>query len=153
MSGADTSDVLSEQLNAAIKVKPTLVTVGIGINDIGHGVTIEKFARNYEEIVSQLKNRTHARIVVTNLPDVSLAPAAPAYLRATVRQMVLLFNQKIEEIARRENLFMVDAYAATHDSLASMPALFSADGFHPSDAGYEKWAEVMLPTVEKAISD
>src|ERR1051326_4040949 len=51
VSGATTEDVLRGQLEPAINSHPTLVTLGIGINDIGHGLTLETFARNYEEIV------------------------------------------------------------------------------------------------------
>src|SRR5437868_9676814 len=74
VSGATTDDVLRGQLRPAINSHPTLVTLGIGINDIGHGLTLETFARNYEEIIKRLKEETNARLVITNLPDISLAP-------------------------------------------------------------------------------
>src|SRR4026208_2314959 len=69
VSGATTGDLVRGQLAQGVAMNPDLVTVGIGINDIGHGLTLEQFSKNYEEILSTLKEKTHARIVVKNLPD------------------------------------------------------------------------------------
>src|SRR5918995_1389714 len=74
VSGATTADVLRGQLDRGVALNPDLVTLGIGVNDIGHGVSLDQFSKNYEQILSTLKEKTHARIVVSNLPDVSSAP-------------------------------------------------------------------------------
>jgi lysophospholipase L1-like esterase len=153
MSGAQTEDVLRTQIDTALAAHPTLVTLGIGINDVGHGVTVERFARNYEEIVKRLKAETDGAIVVTNIPDISLAPVVPASMRDQVRERVNLFNERIREIAERHALKVVDAYTNTQGIIASNPDFFSDDGFHPSDTGYERWAETMWPTVKAAIDE
>src|SRR5689334_18213051 len=44
VSGATTDDLLRVQLQPSIQKSPDLVTVGIGINDIGHGLTMDQFA-------------------------------------------------------------------------------------------------------------
>src|SRR5215204_7510499 len=64
VSGATTADVLRGQLERGVAMNPDLVTVGIGINDIGHGLTLEQFSKNYEEILSTLKEKTSAQIIV-----------------------------------------------------------------------------------------
>src|ERR1051325_6388002 len=69
--GATTADLVRDQLQKGVALNPDLVTVGIGINDIGHGLTIDQFAKNFDEILSTLKEKTHATIVVTNIPDIS----------------------------------------------------------------------------------
>jgi lysophospholipase L1-like esterase len=151
VSGATSEDVLRGQLKPALAAHPTLVTLGIGINDIGRGVTEETFARNYEEIVARLKQETSAPIVVTNLPDISLAPAVPASLREQVRARILSFNERIKATAERHGLHLVDAYTTTREVIPTHPEFFSADNFHPSDAGYEYWAKLMWPTVKSAM--
>lgn len=153
VSGAETEDVLRSQLKPALAARPTLITLGIGINDVGHGVTLEIFARNYEEIIMRIKAESNAPIVVTNIPDISLAPAVPVSLKDQVYRRVNLFNERIKEISERHGLKVVDAYTATHDTIRSHPEFFSDDGFHPSDVGYERWAEMMWPTVESAIGE
>jgi len=151
VSGADTDDLLRTQLDNGIAKNPQLVTVGIGINDIGHGTSLEQFAENYDWILSTLRDKTDAQIVVTNIPDVSSAPAIPSTLRSQYRQQIVTFNQKLEEIAGRHGVNVFDIYSITTRDLPSHPEYFSRDGFHPSDAGYELWATEMWPTVARAL--
>jgi len=153
VSGATTDDVLGGQLERAVALNPDLVTVGIGINDIGHGLTLEQFSKNYETILSTLKEKTHARIVVTNLPDVSSAPRIPDSMRSVYQRQIDQFCQRLMEIAERHGVTIFDIYTITKDELPSHPEYFSNDGFHPSDAGYELWATQMWPTVAKVIGE
>src|SRR6185369_4961079 len=55
VSGATTEDLVRGQLERGVGMNPDLVTVGIGINDIGHGLTIEQFAQNYDKILSTFR--------------------------------------------------------------------------------------------------
>lgn len=153
VSGATTEDVLRGQLQQAIASRPTLVTLGIGINDLGHGLTAEQFSGNYEEIVRQLRTETSARVVVTNVPDISFAPVIPVSERDATRRRIQLFNEKLETIARRYELSVVDVYSETHRVIPAHPEFFSDDGFHPSAEGYAYWAETMWPAVKAAIED
>lgn len=150
-SGAETSDVLRRQLQEALDARPSLVTLGIGINDVSHGETVENFEKNYMEIITRLKAETNARIVITNIPDISVAPAMPAYLRSEIQSRVKLFNERIREIAQRHGLPLVDVYTTTHEILGSHRDFFSSDGFHPSDVGYQVWADAMWPAVKTEI--
>lgn len=153
VSGATTEDVLREQLESGVTADPDLVTVGIGINDIGHGFTLDQFSRNYERILGTLNEKTRARIVVTNLPDISTAPRIPGPMRNEYQQQIAQFNRVVEEIAARHGVTVFDVYTITTQELPSQPEYFSADGFHPSDAGYELWAETMWPTIARVIAE
>ncbi len=149
-NGATTADVLSDQLDAAVKADPDLVTLGIGINDIGHGLSSEQFSRNYDEILSGLR-KTKAVIVVTNIPDISSAPRIPPATRAAYHQLIVEFNQRLEESASRHGVTVFDVYPITHEQLPGHPEYFSADGFHPSDEGYQLWADEMWPVIAKTL--
>lgn len=151
VSGATTTDVLRGQLERGIAADPNLVTLGIGINDIGLGLGLEEFAENYEAILMKLKDETRATIVVSNLPDISSAPRIPPSLRNEYQQRIVAFNGKLQEIASRHGVIVFDVFAITHEQLALHPEYFSADGFHPSDQGYELWAEQMWPTIARVI--
>jgi acyl-CoA thioesterase I len=151
VSGATTSDVLRDQLDRGVSADPHLVTLGIGINDIGHGVDLEQFSKNYDQILSRLKSDTKAAIVITNVPDISSAPRIPLSMRTEYHQQIVAFNQKLHEIASRHDVSVFDIYSVTHEQLPSHPEFFSADGFHPSDPGYEFWAEQMWPTIAITI--
>ncbi|HYG08364.1 MAG TPA: SGNH/GDSL hydrolase family protein [Pyrinomonadaceae bacterium] len=153
VSGAETSDVLRGQLTRLDSTRPTLITLGIGINDVSHGVAPEEFARNYEEIITRLKSKTDAPIIATNIPDISHAPRVPAFLHEQVRQRIQLFNTRIAEIAGRHDVRLVDAYDMSREVIPNHPEFFSPDGFHPSDEGYEYWAKMMWPAVKEAIGE
>jgi acyl-CoA thioesterase I len=151
VSGATTADVLRQQLDEGLRANPDLVTLGIGINDVGHGVSLQQFAKNYEEILTSLKNKTRAPVIVTNIPDISSAPVIPAAMRTEYQRSIIRFNRKLEEIAGRIGVVVFDVFSITHEQLPLHPEYFSADGFHPSDRGYELWAEQMWPTVRRVI--
>jgi lysophospholipase L1-like esterase len=151
VSGSTTEDVVRGQLQRGVQRSPDLVTLGIGINDIGHGLTLEQFARNYEKILSTLKEKTTAAIVVTNIPDISSAPRIPASMRAEYQRQIETFNARVEEIAQGYGVTVFDIFTITRRDLPSHPEYFSADGFHPSDEGYELWAEQMWPTLASVI--
>jgi lysophospholipase L1-like esterase len=153
VSGATTADLVRRQLERGVAMNPDLVTVGIGINDIGHGLTLQEFSKNYEEILSTLKQKTNARIVVTNLPDISAAPRIPNVMRSEYQRQIAEFCRRLEEIAKRHDVTVFDIYTVTKDELPSHPEYFSGDGFHPSDQGYELWATTMWPTVAREMGE
>ncbi len=151
VSGATTPDVLRDQLDRGVAADPQLVTVGIGINDIGHGLTLEQFSQNYDEILASIRQKTQAAIVVTNIPDISSAPSIPQALRSEYHQTIVRFNQRLGEIATQHGALVFDIYTVTHKELPDHPEYFSSDGFHPSDQGYELWANEMWPSVANVI--
>jgi lysophospholipase L1-like esterase len=152
MSRATTSDVLAKELNRFSETHATLVTLSIGVNDLAEDVSEEKFAKNYDMIVSRLKE-AKIPIIVTNLPDIASSPAMVKLDIENVRSRVEQFNRRIEEIAKRQGVLLVDLYQSYGSAVQPRSELFSADGFHPSDLGYELWAEAMWPTVERAIGE
>jgi acyl-CoA thioesterase-1 len=151
VSGATTGDVLRAQVGRVGDARPALVTVGIGINDLKRQATPEQFARNFEEIVTRLRAQTDAPVVVSNLPDVSHAPAVPAFLREEARRRILLFNGRIADAAGRHRLHLADSFEKSAAVISAHAEFFSPDGFHPSDEGYEFWAFEMWPVVKHAL--
>jgi lysophospholipase L1-like esterase len=151
VSGATTADVLRAQLDNGVAKNPQLVTLGIGINDISHGVRLEQFTQNYERILTTLKQKTKAQIVISNIPDVSTARVVPVYLRGKYHQQIVNFNQRLDEIANRYGVTIFDIFSITTRELPKHPEYFSRDGFHPSDEGYEMWADQMWPVIERVL--
>ena len=151
VSGATTVDLLRDQLDRGVATTPQLITVGIGINDVGHGIPVEQFAANYATLLGRLRKDTQAVIVLSNLPDVSISPNIPQSLRFQYQQTIQEFNRRIDQLANEHGIVVFDVYTITHEELPNHPEFFSADQFHPSDAGYELWADEMWPTVARAF--
>ena len=151
VSGATTTGVLRGQLDNGVAKSPNLVTLGIGINDISHGVPLDQFTQNYDRILSTLKQQTKAHIVVSNIPDVSTARVVPVFLRGQYHQQIVNFNHRLEDIANRHGVTIFDIFLTTTRELHAHPEYFSPDGFHPSDEGYEMWAVQMWPVIERVL--
>ena len=150
-SGATTADVLRVQAGRVGDARPSLVTLGIGINDMTRMSPPEQFARDFEEVVRRVRAQTDAAVVVSNLPDISCAPRVPDFLREDARRGIRLYNERIADVAARHGLHLADSYTKSAEVIPSHPEFFSPDGFHPSDEGYEFWAFEMWPTVKKAL--
>jgi lysophospholipase L1-like esterase len=146
-SGATASDVVAAQLPRALRTRPRLVTLGIGINDVGLQIPDEAFGLNLEELVVPLHD-LGAPIAISTIPDLALAPAVAQLVpRSIYERRIEVFNEHITATAARHRLTLVDLYSWSRDVLPRSPELFSPDGFHPSARGYDVWAERMLPAV------
>ena len=148
--GAATRDVLQDQLKSLSAIRPTLVTIGIGANDLIQGIREEEFASNYQLIIARLKQQD-TQIVLMNIADLSLAPAVPLSLQGAARKQILTFNKRIKVIARSQKLPLVDLYSMTPE-FSKHPEYFAKDGIHPSDGGYEFWARALWPKVHSALN-
>ena len=154
VSGATTGDVLRAQVAQVAGARPTLITLGIGINDVTRSLPAAEFAERYEQIILRLKRDAPATpIVVMSLPDISYAPAVPAALRDEARRRIELYNGHVARLAERHGLFYADAYEKSHQLIPEHPEFFSSDNFHPSDEGYEFWAVLVWPTIKEAIGE
>lgn len=151
VSGATSSDALREQVDAAALLRPTVVTLCVGINDVTRDVAVGEFGANLRAILLRLKAAGAPQIVLSNLPDVSLAPIVPRMMRGIAHRRVNAYNRCISELAGEHEVTLVDMYQHSREMIPAHPEFFSPDRFHPSDEGYEYWAFVMWPSLKSAL--
>jgi acyl-CoA thioesterase I len=156
-SGATTREMVGGQVQKAATRSPHLVTLGVGTNDLWKLVPADTFRMNLKLVADHLE-RTGAEVIVSNIIDLSLAPVAAvveAFIRiprAMFQARLLQLNEMLGALAKRPRFTVVDLFARSRAELAT-PAgaeLFCPDGFHPSDKGYRRWAELLWPAVEAA---
>ena len=123
VSGAETEDVLRSQLKTALAARPNLITLGIGINDVGHGVqsrpshaTTKRSYATQAETTAPMSSRT---------PDISLAPSSPQLEGSS--HSASPFQRTHQEVAPATT-YRRRAYTATHDVI-NRSGFFSDDGF------------------------
>jgi lysophospholipase L1-like esterase len=148
-SGAGAADVRAGQVPRARQAEPSLITLGIGTHDVIWQVPDEAFAVNLEEIAVALAS-LRAPVVLMNIPDLALAPVAARYDRTLYERRIEVFNEHVEATAARHHFTLADLFGATK-RLRGKDGLFSPDGFHPSDDGYEEWAAHLWPALRGAI--
>jgi lysophospholipase L1-like esterase len=154
-SGATSIDVVREQVEHAARKRPHLVTLGVGNNDLWRLVSFEELRENLERIADVLAP-TGARVVVSNVIDLSLAPAATAaeqwlgVPKEALHQRAVELNRVFDALAKRPRFTVVDLFGLSRREVPGHPEYFCSDGFHPSELGYERWADLMWPAVERA---
>lgn len=150
-SGAVSLDVLESQVPRVEAMQPDLVTVGIGSNDILQGIPEEAFAWNLEQIALVLMRST-AQVVIANMPDLTLTPIAARFRAGGYSTIIADYNRHVEAVAARHGFILFDLFRLSQREAGQHADLFSADGFHPSSKGYERWAAGMLDPVMRALS-
>jgi lysophospholipase L1-like esterase len=144
VAGAVAHDVVANQLERAVALRPALVTLSVGPNDVTGGISADDYARSIDAVLRALSERTAAVVVVNLLPDLSLTPRfARSPLRKKVIRRALELNANLKRAAAVWDAQIVDLHAASRREVPGHPELFASDGYHPSDAGYARWAELM----------
>ena len=152
VAGATSWDVLEDQLARAVALRPHLVTLSIGPNDITAKVPAETYAANLDAILGRLAADTEAVVVVNLLPDLAVTPRFRNRDKAAlVAQLSAQFNEVVARTAKRHGALVVDLYAASRREVPGHPELLAADGYHPSDLGYARWAELMWEAVRTRL--
>jgi lysophospholipase L1-like esterase len=151
-AGATSADVVNEQLDRAILMRPRLVTLSVGPNDITGQVPVAQFEANMGTIFRRLVGEIGAVVVVNLLPDLAVTPRFKG--RETEREVAKLtvdFNTALTRQARLYDVELVDLYKPSQIEVPRQPELLAADGYHPSDLGYARWAELLWRGVERRI--
>jgi acyl-CoA thioesterase I len=152
VGGATSADVLRRQLERAIVLRPRLVTIAIGPNDITTRVPVVEYERNLDTLLGRLRDETTAVVVVNLIPDLVMTPRFSKHReRDALARQTVLFNEALERLGRAYGAEVVDLYTASQREIPARRELVGRDGYHPSDVGYARWAELMWAGIEARI--
>ena len=153
VGGATAAGVLRWQLPQALELRPDLVTLSIGPNDITRDRSLWVYARDIDAIRGALTRGTTAVVVVNLIPDLTVTPRFKGKeIEPLVRKRVVAFNEILASRAHAYGAEVVDLYSASRQEVPRRPELIGADGYHPSDEGYARWAELMWTAIERRIA-
>jgi lysophospholipase L1-like esterase len=134
--GRTTNQILTSQLPVALDLKPSLVTVLAGMNDI-LGSTFDPVAVAGEvEIMFRSLAEAGATVLTFTLPDPT--PNLPFTKRMQPR--VVAFNAELRRAAERAGAVMVDIAAFKE---GSDPRLWSDDRLHGNSDGHARVAHAL----------
>lgn len=140
VSGARVADAVSIQLPAFRRVRPEVVTVAIGANDVGAFEPVA-FERGLRKLFSALP--PHA--IVADLPYFYLPHNERIVARA---------NAIVRAVASEFALTVAPLHATTRRAGArGALTLFAKDLFHPNDRGYRVWADAFTPALTTVLRD
>lgn len=149
VSGARCADVVRDQLPRAESLKPDLVLVSIGANDVTHLTFTRSMRRDIERVIARLRAANpRVAIVITGSPDMGAPPRIPRLLRPIAAWKTRSVNEMFESVGRDAKVTFARIAATTGTLFRSDRTLFAADRFHPNTRGYATW----LPELNRAIA-
>ena len=146
VNGFTTDDLIARELPLASTLKPTLVTLLIGSNDIVRGRSADQYRAQLQRIYSALGTAgIPARaLVALPQPDWSISPAAaPFGAPAELRAKIEAFNQIAKEEVERAGGRYIDLFPLMRRQADAK--LLASDGLHPSATAYAEWAAMLEP--------
>lgn len=148
ISGQTTSQMLLRFQQDVVALKPKVVVINAGINDIAENAgpyDIDATMGNIVSMVDIAKANKIKVILTTVLP----AACIPWNAQVTdAPEKIILLNDRICDLASKRKLQLVDYFIPALDSDGkSFKSSLTYDGLHPNSAGYA----VMEPMVLKAI--
>jgi lysophospholipase L1-like esterase len=149
-SGILLSQAAEREVPQAIAFRPTLVTMWLSVNDITHGVPLPRYRDTLREVLGRLTRETSAQVVLLNVPDLSALPRGAAE-RSRLAALTAAWNEALTAAAAEfpGRVLVVDLVAASRE-LSAHADWISADGFHPSGAGYQKLADITEAALRRA---
>ena len=136
VSGSVASQAAREQVPAAVAARPQLVTIWLAVNDLNANLSAPDYAAALRSVVAPLVSGTTARIFVGDVPDLRSVPAYAGTDRAALLARIAAYNAAIAALAATfpGRVTVVDLFTGSGPLVSTITV--SADGFHPSDAGY-----------------
>jgi lysophospholipase L1-like esterase len=146
ISGQTTPQMLVRFRQDVIELKPKVVVILAGINDIAGNTgpeTVEQIEDNLASM-AELAAAHGIRVVMCSVMPALDFPWRPGQ---TPAPKILELDTWMKSYAQAKGFVYVDYYSAMKDESGGMPATLSKDGVHPTAAGYA----VMAPLVEAGI--
>ena len=148
ISGQTTPQMLVRFRPDVIDLKPAVVVILAGINDIAGNTGIMTPEETFGNIVSmaQLAKANNIKVVISSVLPAYDFPWRPGMEPA---EKVIKLNARLKDFAAKNNMVYLDYFNAMKDERNGLPANLSKDGVHPTLEGYK----IMEPLAEKAIAE
>jgi len=151
ISGQTSSQMLLRFQNDVIALKPKLVIINAGTNDIAQnaGTYDQDFTFNNIKAMADIARSNGIKVIIA-----SVLPAAAFPWRkeiTDVPQKVDALNSRLKQYSLSNKLTFIDYNTAMRNEKGSMREGLSKDGIHPNPAGYTIMESVIKKTIDKAL--
>jgi lysophospholipase L1-like esterase len=148
ISGQTTPQMLLRFRPDVIDLKPAVVVILAGINDIAQNTGPMTLEQTFGNIVSmaELAKANKIRVVISSVLPAYDFPWHPGLQPA---DKVVQLNAMLKDYSNKNGIVYLDYFSAMADERKGLPKTLSYDGIHPTLAGYK----LMESLAEKAIAD
>lgn len=128
--------ILDEQVDPALALRPDLITVSMGGNDvIRPGTDPDEIAARFDGGIEKLR-RDGATVVMFNGPDIGMTPVL-----GRIRGKVAIYNENLRTIAQRHDAIVADMWSLRE---LTDPRMWAPDRLHFSPVGHQTIARMVL---------
>jgi lysophospholipase L1-like esterase len=149
--GATSLD-LAAQVRRAAPLHADLALMVIGANDVTRRVAPAQSAAALAAALGELR-AGGTQVLVVPTPDLSSVAWVPPAFRAVVAGFCDRLRAGQTAVAEAAGAVVAPVAPALSRAFAADPALFSADRFHPSSAGYALVAEALAAPLLELAAD
>ncbi|UWX59013.1 SGNH/GDSL hydrolase family protein [Chryseobacterium oranimense] len=148
ISGQTTSQMLLRFQNDVVALKPRLVVINAGTNDIAEntGIYNPDFTFNNIKAMADIAKSNGIKVIIASVLPAAAFPWRKEIIDAP--QKVDALNSKLKQYAQSNKLIFVDYNTAMRDAKGGMREGLAKDGIHPTPAGYA----IMEPLIKNAIN-
>lgn len=143
ISGQVTSQMLCRFQSDVIALRPKMVIIMAGTNDIAQNngyISHEYILQNIQSMCELAKQNKIRPVLCSCLP----AAAFKWRPNMTPAQDIKRLNEMIEAYAKAHKIKYIDYYSALVDEHGGLPKKYAADGVHPNMDGYAIMEEILL---------
>jgi lysophospholipase L1-like esterase len=149
VSGARVADVVAGQV-PLVDADADVVFISVGANDTTHLTDAGSFAEQYRALLEGLPDG--AAVISLGVPDIGSVTRLAQPLRAIAGWRGGTYDAIVAEEAARAGATRVDLAAGTGPAFRADPdRLLAGDRYHPSDAGYGVWTDVIVPVAVERL--
>ena len=128
--------IIDEQIEPALELRPDLITISAGGNDIIRpGTDPDEVAGRLEGAVERLR-ADNATVVLFNGPDIGMTPVL-----GRIRGKVAIYNENLHYIALKHDAVVADMWALRE---LKDPRMWAPDRLHFSPIGHHTIARMVL---------
>jgi lysophospholipase L1-like esterase len=151
IGGQITGEMVGRMKADAIDLKPRLLLVLAGINDLGRGVAVTTIENNLS-MIADLAEAHHIEPMFASVLPVSdyHKDVNPQYARTArlAPSKILELNGWLKRFCAERHFPYVDYYSALVDKAGFMQADLADDGLHPNGKGYRLMAPIALAAID-----
>ena len=143
VNGFTTIDLIAKELGYITDLKPDLVSVLIGVNDLVQGRSAQQYGESLVEIYDAIAalHLKAGRVAAISIPDWAGVPAARDFGDpARLRKLTEDFNALARREAEARAFTWVDLTEVSTRATGST-GWIATDELHPGDAQYSAWAD------------
>lgn len=154
VNGFTSRDLIEVELPQLAALRPELVSVLIGVNDVVQGVPEAAYRASVGHILdSVLQIVPSNRAFVVTTPDYTVTPAGADYGDPIQQAAGIRTNNAIiTELATARGVAVVDIHDLSLLA-ADDGSMVADDGLHPSGAQYALWVERIVPSVYAMLGE